>query len=324
MEQDKEGSELIVKNKKVTDEPKQHLIFKKYGKWILTVSMLLNIVGIGFYFQIARVQNSKFRVTSDRESTTTKVDQIQEKSSNSDSNILEDLKRLGSDVLVSDWETQYAVYVLRRYEPFVYSPYGKDGGNLMVYEDLIVLNLETGEKNVYDVYEKQLSAEMLSLLEGIPSEANFHADLELLRWSPFSKNTFWGKLSIYSYADPPIANEISYFKIDLNSSLVNNYTMPSHGLFGATNENTSANKVLYETVGEGLSLYLYDLESKEDRLIVAYDKDVFDTYCTSFLGYVHTFHKGCGRDRQLRAEWEEGGFSYFDFVTRERIVVKAD
>jgi len=242
--------------------------------------------------------------------------------------LLSDLKKLNSEVLVSDWKTKYAVYIRRKDTPIDFKPFGQDIGSLAISNDLVVLNLESGERKIYDFNQDTIPSQMVDFLKNGTSEGGSHFRLspQLLRWSPFSENVFWVKLNIYSNGDPPMANEVGLIKMDIKDSKIDQYTLPSHGLFGAVNENTNAEKILYESIGDGLSLYEFDLKTGKDKLIISYPKNIFDKFCTSSFEYAYTsgFYGNCGRDRGLRAEWGNSGFSYFDFVTGKKVNITAD
>lgn len=289
---------------------------------IIAVVLFIILPVLGFYLGLKFNKQNSISYTLLKDGRETMVP--------SDVNIINDIKKLGSEIIVSDWQTKFAVYLLRRDEPIDYQPYGKEGGSLLISDDLVILNLQTGERQTHIFSQNQIPTQIIEFLKDVTPEGGSHYRLhpEILRWSPFTENTFWGKLSIYSNGDPPVANEIGFFKMDIPNSKIETYAIPYHGLFGAINENTNAEKVLYERVREGLSLYLYNLETKEDRLIVSYDKTVFDKYCSSFIEYVYTsgFYGDCGRDRGLRVDWDGKGkgISYFDFLTQKKIYVSIE
>jgi hypothetical protein len=192
----------------------------------------------------------------------------------------------------------------------------------------VIINLESGERKIYEFNQDLIPTQMVDFLKEVTSEGGSHYRLspQLLRWSPLSENILWVKLNIYSNGDPPMANEVGFLKMDINNSKIDKFALPTHGLFGAVNENTNAEIVLYESIGDGLSLYEYDLKSGKDKLITSYTKDVFDKYCSSSFEYAYSsgFYGDCGRDRGLRAEWEESDFSYFDFVTGKKVNLATD
>lgn len=296
----------------------------KVSKFVNTKTSLLNLVAVsliitlpfaGFYFG-TKYQKQKILPTTQQEV-------IKNIKTTPDNILITDIKKLGSEIIVSEGQTQYAVFLRRRGNPLDYYPFYEDQGSLAISKDLIVMNLETGEQKVYDFTEEFIAPEILEFLKEVTPEGGSHYRLNamILNWSPFTENTFWGKLSIYSNGDPPVANEIGFFKMDIPNSKIDKYALPNHGLFGAVNENTNAEKVLYESVSDGLSLYLMDFKSNFDRLIISYGKDVFDKHCANFIEYVYTsgFYGDCGRDRGLRADWDEKGISYFDFITQKRV-----
>jgi len=287
----------------------------------LTAVLFITIPFVGFYlgFKYQNLLSSSFVSSGNSANTTT---------TSSDA-LLSDIKKLTSEIIVSDVQPKFAVYLRRRDNLFDYSPFGQDsGGSLSIDEDLVILNLESGERKIYEFSQGLIPIQVVEFLKPTTPEGGSHYRLfpQLLRWAPLSKNVFWGKLSIYSNGDPPIANEVSFFKMDINKSKIDNFAVPNHGLFGAVNENTNAEKVLYESVGDGLSLYEYNMKSGKDKLIISYSKEIFDQYCASSFEYVYTsgFYGDCGRDRGLRAEWEKEGITYFDFITGKKINLATD
>lgn len=244
----------------------------------------------------------------------------------SDNTLLSDMKDIGSEIIVSDSETKFAVYLRRRYESIDYQPLGQDTGSLSIESDLVIMNLETGERKVFELSQGFIPLKMVEFLKGVTPEGGSHYRLhsQLLTWSPSAENVFWGKLLIYSNGDPPVANEVGYFKVDIINSKIDNFALPGHGSFGAVKENTNTGKVLYESLGDGLSLYLYDLKSNQNRLLVSYNKNIFDKYCSDIVEYIYnttSFYGNCGRDRALRADWDGADISYFDFLTGKRVKV---
>lgn len=290
---------------------------------LLIASVLIVVLPIiGFYF------GSRNQKQSSTSYTLLKNDE--DRATLNDSILMDDIKKLGSDVLVSDWQERFAVYIIRRDSPFDYSPFGQAGGSLNIDEDLVILNLETGERKVYEFAQSIVPLQIVEFLKEVSPDGGSHYRLhpEIIRWSTSSENVFWGKLTIYSNGDPPLASEVGLFKTDIKNSKIENFVVPSHGLFGAVNVNINTEKVLYESVGNGLSLYMFDLKSEKDQIIISYNKDVFDKYCASTVEYVYTsgFYGDCGRDRGLRADWDgEGkGINYFDFVTQKRVNLIVD
>lgn len=295
----------------------------KFPKWLTTItpfskalaiSMFIIFPIVGFYLGY-KFQKSSVPEVVNRDGAV--------KQNLEDTVLLNDIRSNISNLIVSEGLTKYAVYLIRPKDIPDYQPFGQNSGLLTITDNLIILNLQTGEREVIES-QKLIPQQMIEFLKNLPSDkgAHFRLYTELLRWSPFTENVFWGKTSIYSNGDPPIANEVGFFKYDIPNSKIDSFTLPNHGLFGEINENTNAQKVLYESLGEGLSLYLHDLKSKEDKLIISYDKNTFNKYCKSEIEYVYkdtSFYGTCGRDRGLRAQWENDGVSYFDFVTGKRV-----
>ncbi len=243
---------------------------------------------------------------------------------NTDKLLLDDLKSLRGDLEISLGTTQYAAYMKARpRNSDRYSPFGEEGGSFYIGEDLIILDLETGERRVININDQLVSEKMISVLKNVPSGTNYSIHPELIRWSPFNSSILWGKLSLYSPADPPMAQEISFFEIDLVDSTVNKLYLPSHGLFGKIEASLRGRVALYESIGNGLALHLYNWETGEDTVIVSYSKEIFEQYCRHAIEYVYagSIYGDCGKSRQLDPAWAPDGISYLDFITREEVIV---
>ncbi|MFA5742835.1 MAG: hypothetical protein WCX77_02835 [Candidatus Paceibacterota bacterium] len=241
--------------------------------------------------------------------------------------LLNDIKNLEADnIIVSDWEKKFAVYLRKKDQD---NPLQENGGALLSYDDLVILDVETGERKLYDVYKDLTPPEMLEGLEGDHSEAQYSLFPQIIRWSPSNSNVFWGKIFLYPSADPPIAKQVSFFRVDIEKQEMKLFPLPNHGLFGRVVENTNTGRVIYESIDGGLSLYAYDLETKKEQLIVSYSKEVFDKYCKNFIEYVHDggFYGNCDQKRSLSPAWSystDFDISYSDFITGEQVDIKLD
>lgn len=241
-------------------------------------------------------------------------------------NILNDFKKLNSKVLISaGWQAPkvpYAGYLINN-GSFYQQPFGEIGGQILAPQDLVLVNLDTGERTIFYVYDQLANPDLIAFIKDIPRDVTYNVYADLLR---ISGRTLWGEIEIFGMADPPINIRVGYFTLDLDTGQIKTYALPDRGLLASANLNPNSGKILYESLDNGLSLYEYNIHTASDTLIVNYSQDVYDAHCSHFVSYVYSttdFYGNCGIKHNLKPTWStDGGVAYFDFVTQERIIVK--
>jgi len=143
---------------------------------------------------------------------------------------------------------------------------------------LILTNLITQEQKEFNFYNLAAS-ETISYLEethrlieeGIRGGINIWIDLG--KWSSDSKD-FWGFIHLAPAADPPVPEAASLFRINVKDWEVEKFSIPDHGgvlsnFLSPEALNIEKGMVLFEdNANGGITLYLYNLRSKEEKTIV--------------------------------------------------------
>lgn len=206
-----------------------------------------------------------------------------------------------------------------------------EGPIIFIMDNLLFVNLVTGEKKEFDLY-KLASEEIINPLKTIPVETQFRLYPNLLKWSSDSQN-FWGAISLVSSADPPVNDSVSIFKINMINFNVEKFAIP--GRFINTlkphNLNLEREAVLFETVtlANELLLYNYKIPTREKTVVVSYPTSIFSKYFPGkdgFVGYFYPHFLGeTVESRPLEAKWiNKDALSYIDFVTRKEVVKKVE
>lgn len=200
---------------------------------------------------------------------------------------------------------------------------GEPGPNLdlMVTDSFSIVDTSTKEVKEFDLYDL-ISEEIITCLKEIPSYIQFYLRGRLLKWLP-EEEVFWGAIFLYSSADPPMESGVSIFKINIQDWTINKFGIAPGGVMIAHGINFENERMLYETISsKGLSLYVFDLNKEESKLLVSYSGDIFNNHCEHALDYYYHsgFVKGCDEERRLSPEWIDADtISYLDFETREKI-----
>lgn len=156
-----------------------------------------------------------------------------------------------------------------------------------------------------------------------------------LKWSE-DEREFWGIISINGNGDPPVPFDIAPMVINPDENTFTTFEM--EGLeeymfwFEPEALNIEKRELLVENMVEGeLSLYWFDLESKDKKLVVSYEEGIVrEKYGEKypFIGYQYEGYPGggpgTGREdmQQLHPEWvSDSIISYIDIESGEPVLV---
>ena len=140
--------------------------------------------------------------------------------------------------------------------------------------------------------------------------------------------TIWGRIDLFTSADPPFPFIGNYFKIGAEDWNIETFAAPTYAANAAIHPKREM--VLYDTLDDGLFLHLLDLRTGREEIIVSYPIELIEKYVDRSLaphgGYPH--FGGFGEftnSRALQPQWiDENTISYLDFETREKVVVDLD
>ncbi len=239
--------------------------------------------------------------------------------------ILNDLRKLDSNVLVLNKEqglkTSYATYLIDNDYSYRW-PFGEEGGGVLAPQHLVVVDLDTGKRKIFNVFDKLVDSDLITFVNNIPPEVTYNFRASLLR---VVGNILWGKIEVFSMADPAVNSKVGYFTIDLDTNTIESYVLPDKGLLASVKLDVNKGRVLYESLANGLTLYVYDLRTGEDVTIVHYPPSIFDKYCSHFIEYIYNdtdFYGDCGIKYGLDPMWSvRGDVRYTDFVTRKQVLL---
>jgi len=301
----------------------------KIESWhILAAVILLGfsifLSGVKFGFDLSRLQMSSIAKLHP-EQLILEEEVNGRQSGSSLMQILSDLKssNLGINVLTSiesgRTKTPYAIYPIN-VDYTYHQPFGESAGSILSTQDLVLLDLNTGERTVFRTGEQLTHPDLISFIKDFPGDAVHEVRVKLLRTRD---RNVWGEINVYAIADPPVSKRAGYFTIDLDSRVVKTFALPDKGFLASTVLNPNSGKVLYESVANGLELYEYNLYTATNTLLVSYSEADFGKYCSHYIAYIYKtsdFYGDCGMDHALEPNWLKGGVvSYYDFVTRERV-----
>ena len=162
----------------------------------------------------------------------------------------------------------FVAYVLKPAEQKNYTPNGNQGTTIEDTGDITILNTATADRRTFDSYLHLASSSMMDALSTSSAPLHYYMDSAPVAWSAATKDTLWGRVSLYSSGDPRINNAIGYVKINANNGHVEQYPLPHHESFGTIQENMNINEVTYEAIDRGtVSFYVYNFDTKEEHAI---------------------------------------------------------
>ena len=195
-----------------------------------------------------------------------------------------------------------------------------EGVMLLIREDLVFVNLETGEKKELS-FEDLVSEEIYKTLESIPVQTQITFITNFLGWTNDGEN-LWFTAGLQPGGDPPVTSDLFLFKINVRDLSIDKHPKFPDMMVGLY-PNLDKNLFLFDSVKyPELSLYLYDALNKEMSLIISYD-NIDDKYSN---GYAYIYPEFFGVERRnLRPEWlGENHFCYTDFTTGIEIIKKVE
>ncbi len=199
-------------------------------------------------------------------------------------------------------------------------------------DNLTFIDIRTRELKLFDPYNLA-NQSMFDPLKTIKFPEQFSLNVNLLGWSSDSR-FFWGLVNLRSSGDPPVSFAVSLFKIDTDNWTVEKFPIPgpSNQLIDwlqPQNLNEEKQAVLLDIVSptKTLTLYLYDLQTQKETVIVSYPSDVFSKYFPGqdgFVLYINPETELTGVDsRKLNEKWiDNDTISYTDLVTRNVVTQK--
>jgi len=207
-------------------------------------------------------------------------------------------------------------------------------------EDLIFIDLATRQQKKFN-FKDLAAAETITYLEEARQSIQEYRRIGINvffragKWSPDSED-FWGFVYLLPTADPSVPEFVSVFKVNVSSWGVEKFALSRHAtLFNYISPealNIEREMVLFEQlIDGGLALYLYNLRTKEEKMIVSYPKEILEEHFRGeFWVYVAQEWIFYGVSppveiKKLQPTWiNSTTFSYFDLETGEKIIKKID
>ncbi|MCK5085827.1 hypothetical protein KAK05_03890 [Candidatus Parcubacteria bacterium] len=108
-------------------------------------------------------------------------------------------------------EKKYKVDIEKKRDPSWYK-INENGTRLIVMDDLVFINLETGEEKRFNIFKDLAHSEIDSYLKEIPVPTQYYLYVNTIGWSE-DKSILLGSVDLFPSADPPMVVESSFFKI---------------------------------------------------------------------------------------------------------------
>ena len=193
------------------------------------------------------------------------------------------------------------------------------------------INKQEKEFTCSDLFADEINLywdEQLSLI-GEYKRIGIRPYIDFGRWSPDSEY-FWGFIYLVSSADPSVPEAGSVFKINARNWEIESFPIPRPGklmnFLSIDSLNLEKEIILFEQhINEEISLYLYNLRSKEEEVIISYDKTILDKYFDGkFWRYtISGSVLSPDEPRLLEPKWVDNDtILYFDIETREEMMVE--